>query len=58
MKKKMAKLVLAKETVRDLTTQDLREAAGGTSAIDCYTAGCNSYQWLKAGTSVGGGCTR
>ena len=30
MKKQMQKLALAKETVRDLTGQDLRGAAGGT----------------------------
>ena len=35
MKKPMRKLVLARETVRDLTTQDLREIAGGDDTERC-----------------------
>jgi hypothetical protein len=52
MKKQMKKLVLAKETVWDLTRQDLRNAAGGY-----WTAECGSYEWLKAGTSRADRCT-
>jgi hypothetical protein len=39
MKKKTKKLVLAKETVRDLSAIDLREAAGGTT-WQATCAGC------------------
>jgi len=57
-KKTVKKLVLAKETVRDLTTQDLGDVVGGTTSIDgCVTRGCNSWQWLAKGTSINGGCT-
>ena len=57
-KKTVKKLVLAKETVRSLTTQALGDVVGGTnSAEGCYTQTCNSWQWLKAGTSYTGGCT-
>jgi hypothetical protein len=50
MKKQVKKLVLAKETVRDL---DLRNAVGGY-----WTDTCNTYQWLQAGTTRAGGCTK
>ena len=58
MMKKTKKLVLARETVRNLTTQALGGVAGGYGSMDgCYTQTCNGWQWLKAGTSYGGGCT-
>jgi hypothetical protein len=57
MKKQAKKLKLAKETVRGLTTQDLRGAIGGASEDGCRTQTCNGWQWLAAGTSYGGGCT-
>jgi hypothetical protein len=47
------KLVLAKETVRDLTRQDLGNAVGGY-----WTDGCGTYEWLKAGTTRAEGCTK
>jgi hypothetical protein len=52
MKKKMKKLVLAKETVRDLTRQDLRNAVGGY-----WTNGCDTIEWFRAWTSQASGCT-
>lgn len=52
MKKQAKKLVLAKETVRDLTRQDLRNAVGGY-----WTYQCGTYEWLRAGTSRASGCT-
>lgn len=53
MKKKTTKkLVLAKETVRELTTQDLRDAAGGTEPYTyTVTCGCNPWEWIKVSTS-------
>jgi hypothetical protein len=38
MKKKVKKLVLAKETVRSLTDTELRKAEGGVSGCTCNTA--------------------
>ncbi len=59
MKKTMKKLVLAKETVRHLTTQDLRDAVGGTTSMNgCYTSMCNSWQWLTVGSSYHSACTQ
>jgi hypothetical protein len=49
-KNQMKKLVLAKETVRDL--QELGSAMGGY-----WTYQCGTYEWLKAGTTAAGGCT-
>jgi hypothetical protein len=45
------KLVLAKETVRRLTTQDLRDAVGGSDVTCAGTCGCNSWEWLAKSTS-------
>jgi hypothetical protein len=36
MKKQAKKLVLAKETVRDLSRTELDNAVGGTSSSNCY----------------------
>lgn len=40
MKKTLKKLVLAKETVRDLGAADLGKAAGGSGNFDCFTYVC------------------
>lgn len=48
-KKNLKKLVLAKETLRGLTTQDLR-VAGGTATYG-VTCGCNSWQWIRTTTT-------
>lgn len=50
MKKQTKKLVLSRETVRTLTTQDLRDAVGGTGDSE-VTCTCNSWQWIGVGTS-------
>jgi hypothetical protein len=42
MKKQVKKLVLAKETVRNLTSVDLREVTGGIT-WDAMTCGCGTH---------------
>jgi hypothetical protein len=48
MKKRLKKLMLAKETLREMTPQELRDAAGGT---ECTYFGCGFWQKLGLGTS-------
>jgi len=47
-KKTVKKLVLAKETVRELTSQDLGAAAGGTEV----TWGCDTWRKLRLTTTI------
>ena len=58
MKKQVKKLKLAKETMRNLTTHELRGAAGGASEEGCFTRGCNFEQWFAVSTSYYSVCTR
>jgi hypothetical protein len=51
MKKQTKKLVLSKETVRDLATQDLRGVAGGTDFSEGGTCTCRSWDWIRQSTS-------
>ena len=43
MKKQVKKLVLAKETVRSLENEAVRQVAGGDSTNLCYPTFYNSY---------------
>jgi hypothetical protein len=58
MKKQVKKLVLAKETVLNLSMQDLGEVVGGTNSEGCYTRTCNGWQWLTVGGSYTSACTQ
>ena len=49
MKKHAKKLVLAKETLHELTLCDLKDAAGGT---ECSYVGCSPWARLARFTSA------
>ena len=42
MKKTTKKLLLKKETVRNLSAEQMQSAAGGTLNVAVYSGGCNS----------------
>lgn len=42
MKKKIKKLQLHKETLRNMTEGDLKEAVGGVTVRTCETASCDA----------------
>jgi hypothetical protein len=52
MKKRAKKMVLAKETVRNLTQGDLNGAAGGAVWPETLTCGCDPWDWIRETTSA------
>ena len=59
MKKKAKKLVLAKETVRNMETRELGGVPGGLSAYDCTeTVCCSGYNSCNCVTNPPGGTRR